>query len=132
MNQDEEAFPSHEDERCKALVCELVARGALAHPGALYDVRHIPNAWDEVKGAYDAIEFRRSHQKEIIAEAKRIARKFGQTPDLMVSTEPPVPCRIEGMGPLYFYNESRALPIWRVFEPGAIATVMQEKGRKTA
>jgi hypothetical protein len=119
-------FPSPEDERCKALVCVIAARLALGQNSALFDPMAVRGVFDACKAAYDLVEFRRDNRDAISTIARNMARRYGQAPDLMVSTEAPVPCRIEGMGPLYFFNESRLLPIWRLFEPAAIGRLHRE------
>jgi hypothetical protein len=48
---------------------------------------------------------------------------------MMVSTEPPVPCRLEGFQ-LWFFNDQRLLPVWRLFEPLAIVQVKEEYAGK--
>jgi hypothetical protein len=115
---------SAEDEVVKAIVLEAVGRRALGSNEALFG-NVVRDAWKECKAAYDDTVFRNANRDAIIQRAKRLANRAGQTADSMVSTEPPVPCRLEGFS-LFFFNEKRCIPIWRLFEPLAIVQVRAE------
>ena len=120
---------SAEDERVKSLVLEAITKRALGD-AALVNANSVRGAFMEAKEAYDDVTFRNAHRDAIVERARCLARWVGQTPDLMVSVEAPVPCRLEGMQ-LWFFNEARLLPVWRMFEPLAIVQVREELQDKT-
>lgn len=117
---------SAEDERVKPLVIEAISRRALGGTNAVFDGGTVRRAFEEAKAAYDDVPFRNANREAIIKRAHQLARRAGQTPEMMVSTEAPVPCRLEGMA-LWFFNEARLLPVWRMFEPLAIVQVREEQ-----
>lgn len=117
---------SAEDERIKPLVLNVIASRALAGNAAIFDGGSVRNAWQETKDAYDDTAFRNANREAIVQRAYKLARRVGQTPELLVSVEPPVPCRLEGMQ-LWFFNEGRCIPIWRLFEPLAIVQLKDEQ-----
>ena len=119
------SLEEREDERIKPLVLNVIAARALGGNSALFSGGSVKAAWQEAKAAYDDTAFRAANRGPIIERAKRLARRAGQTPELLVSVEPPVPWRLEDMQ-LYFFNEQRLIPIWRLFEPLAIVQVKEE------
>lgn len=119
------SIQARREEEIKALVLEAVGRRALGSNLALVGGNSVGNAWAECKAAYDDTPFRNAHHDVIVERAKKLARRAGQTPDMMVSTEPPVPCRLEGFA-LWFFNEARCIPVWRLFEPLAIVQIKEE------
>jgi hypothetical protein len=116
---------AREDDKIKALVLEAIAKRALGGNAAVFSSNTVASAWRECKEAYDDMEFRNANREVIRARAEQLARRAGQTPDLMASVEAPVPCRLEGFA-LWFFNQDRLIPIWRLFEPLAIVQIKGE------